>query len=258
MRLTPFRSLALAFARTSLGRRYESIIVDADPRRFMEHVSRHCGMPAGFRTNMPTNGRVEGFEDLWWLFTTNLTNWGVISMDFAEASYLFRLARSLGRTRCLEIGRFKGGSTFLLAAATSPDSRILSIDNHSKLSAVFDGAALDRALTDALEAHGFAGKVELRTGDSGRWPLDRESLDLAFVDGDHSYEGVSRDFHNVKAAIKPRGHVVFHDARSGPYSSAHKGVERLVSEIESRHAAHFVRAGGAGSIVDFVRTEQPL
>jgi predicted O-methyltransferase YrrM len=35
--------------------------------------------------------------------------------------------------------------------------------------------------------------------------------DLIFIDGDHSYEGVKRDFDLYKTLLSPRGHIIFHD-----------------------------------------------
>lgn len=35
--------------------------------------------------------------------------------------------------------------------------------------------------------------------------------DLIFIDGDHSYEGVNRDFELYQDLLSPRGYIVFHD-----------------------------------------------
>jgi predicted O-methyltransferase YrrM len=162
------------------------------------------------------------------------------------------------RARCLEIGRFKGGSTFLLAAALGEGSHLLSIDNHSKLTTVYDPAALDDALRAALTKYQMVDRVELRVGDSGTVPLEAASLDLAFVDGDHTYEGVRRDFENLRRALKPQAHVLFHDAQpAGPYATVHEGVNRLITEIKEGSGRHFTMQPGAGSLAHFVRTDAP-
>ncbi|MCX8006172.1 MAG: class I SAM-dependent methyltransferase [Burkholderiaceae bacterium] len=36
-------------------------------------------------------------------------------------------------------------------------------------------------------------------------------IDLLFVDGDHSFEGVSRDWENFSPLLKPGAWVAFHD-----------------------------------------------
>jgi hypothetical protein len=35
--------------------------------------------------------------------------------------------------------------------------------------------------------------------------------DLIFIDGDHSYDGVRRDFELYQDLLSPRGYIVFHD-----------------------------------------------
>lgn len=50
------------------------------------------------------------------------------------------------------------------------------------------------------------------------------SLDLLFIDGDHSYEGVKADWEAYKDFLKPGSVVVFHD-----YGWA-EGVKRIVCE----------------------------
>ena len=50
------------------------------------------------------------------------------------------------------------------------------------------------------------------------------SLDLLFIDGDHSYEGVKNDWENYKSFLKSGSTVVFHD------SGWAEGVQRVISE----------------------------
>jgi len=38
-----------------------------------------------------------------------------------------------------------------------------------------------------------------------------EFFDFIFIDGDHSYEGVKRDFDLYKKLLSPRGYIAFHD-----------------------------------------------
>ena len=41
--------------------------------------------------------------------------------------------------------------------------------------------------------------------------LQGEKVDFLFIDGDHTYEGVSMDFHNYKQMVKLGGIIAFHD-----------------------------------------------
>lgn len=71
-------------------------------------------------------------EDLAFLFSSHQLHHGIISMAVDEAAYLFRLVRSLEAATIVEIGRSKGGSTLLLAAAMDERSRLFSYDLHVK------------------------------------------------------------------------------------------------------------------------------
>ena len=66
-------------------------------------------------TTWPEKAR--GFEDLDFLFTSSQLDHGVASLRFDEAALLYRLVRHCGRATIVEIGRFKGGSTLLMASA---------------------------------------------------------------------------------------------------------------------------------------------
>ena len=90
----------------------------------------------------------------------------------------------------VEIGRFKGGSTFLLAAALRSRAALWSYDIHVVHDAAFTGAELDAELSAALARYDLDGSVHLVVGDSRVAEPPNASVRLLFIDGDHSYEGV--------------------------------------------------------------------
>jgi predicted O-methyltransferase YrrM len=120
----------------------------------------------------------------------------------------------------LEIGTAAGGTLFLLARAAAPDALLVSVDLRG---GQFGGgyapwrARLYRSF--AREAQ----RVELVLGDSHeprtqeriRHMLDGNALDLLFVDGDHTYEGVKQDFADYSPLVRPGGLVAFHDIVPG-------------------------------------------
>jgi hypothetical protein len=62
-----------------------------------------------------------------------------------------------------------------------------------------------------------------------RFPDDH--FDWIYIDGDHSYEGASRDARVASSKVKPGGHLVFNDfAHADPYLGAY-GVHRAVVEF---------------------------
>lgn len=62
-----------------------------------------------------------------------------------------------------------------------------------------------------------------------------ESLDWAYIDADHSYEGVSRDAAAAARMIKPGGHLVFNDFGHIDPSLGRYGVHRATVEFAVAH-----------------------
>jgi predicted O-methyltransferase YrrM len=59
------------------------------------------------------------------------------------------------------------------------------------------------------------------------------SIDLLFIDGDHSYEGAKADWESYKHLLKDGSTVVFHDIGWA------EGVQRVVREdVQPRVASH--------------------
>jgi predicted O-methyltransferase YrrM len=243
------RSLLLALARTGVGRRALASVAMADPRLVIESL----GAPLRARSDLAAapEGPPRGFEDVAFLFSSSQANRGIASLDLDEAAYLWRLARGLGPATLVEIGRFRGGSTILLASAMHPESRLVSYDLHVKHGGRDEGAERDRVLRGALERLGLADRVELVVGDSRTAPQPEEACGLVFVDGDHSYAGVRGDYDRWGPKLASGGHLVLHDARAPrDLTSCDPEVARLADEIDR---AQFEDVGGAGSLADFRR-----
>ena len=84
--------------------------------------------------------------------------------------------------------------------------------------------------------------MRLATADSSTFPIDAGSVDLLFIDGDHSYEGASRDVSHWLPSLRPGGILVLHDATRAepsrpwnrPPDSETLGVRQLAGELRSR------------------------
>jgi predicted O-methyltransferase YrrM len=193
---------------------------------------------------------IRGFEDLAFMFSSNQLNHGIASLQFDEAALLYRLARDAKEGPFVEIGRFRGGSTMVFASALPDGIELWSYDLHVALRPDMPGAELDRELGAALERYGLAGKVHLVVADSSTVDPPSDSLELLFIDGDHSYEGARRDFERWSPLVRAGGTVLFHDAvDTGGYGNVYPGVARFVSEI----GGGWERRAGAGSIAEFVK-----
>lgn len=215
----------------------------------------------------PRPSKIEGFEDLYWLFTSNRLSRGIVMLQLDEAAYIYRLVNKLDVCHCVELGRYKGGGTFLIAAAAKPGSKIISVDNYIHPRG-FDFIDLERSFLRELEIYNLRDRVELFVEDTKLVPYLPSSIDFIFVDANHSYDGVRGDYIYWQKALKPGGHLLFHDAaipqdlsETGSVSAEGLGVDgpmRLVSEIEAQDYQYFRRAEGVASIVHFVRTDVPL
>ena len=80
---------------------------------------------------------------------------------------------------------------------------------------------------ETIERAGLGGVVEPLRGTSDQLKA-RPGLELrmAFIDGDHSYEGVCRDIRNVLGLLVPGGWICFDDA-----FSSYEGVDRAIREL---------------------------
>lgn len=210
------------------------------------------GTPVRFHEVERWPSEVRGFEDLAFMFRSSQLDHGIASLRFDEAALIFRLVRSLGRATIAELGRYKGGSTVMIAAAMAEGSELWSYDLHLHGDDGPTGEELDRELTDALARLGIAGGVRLLVADTRTADQPPTPCDLVFLDGDHSYDGARADLNRWAPALRPGGHLLVHDAvDTGGWGTIHEGVVRLVAELD--HDAGFVREPGAGTIAHFVR-----
>jgi predicted O-methyltransferase YrrM len=194
------------------------------------------------------NGGLVGFEDLTPLFWSSPLNRGILRMDLDEAAALYRAIRKLASPVGVEIGRFYGGSTLLLACAVGPAGRVISID-----SAPRD----DAALREKLRAAGWSERVELLVQDANRAVVG-VALDFLFVDGDHSYQGARKDHNRWAPQVRPGGLIAYHDmAFARPLATQEADLKRLRSEILGQRPPCLKLLTEAGSLSIFQRTDSP-
>ena len=122
-----------------------------------------------------------------------------------EGEYLFLLA-SKAKKGIVETGRFHGGSTFLLSCANSAVP-INSIDIAPKN---------DDLVRRYFKENAVGANVNLIVGDSQNVKYEQvKEFDVLFIDGDHSYEGCTKDLENWYPDLAVGGHVVLHDSYLG-------------------------------------------
>ena len=127
----------------------------------------------------------------------------------SEFVSLLQLVRERRPTRVLEIGAFQGGSLCLFCRAIDGSADILSIDTAFQFPHrwAYRCFARPRQRVTCLTADSHQAK----TLDRVKHWLGHVGLDFLFIDGDHSFEGVARDFEMYSPLVRSGGLIAFHD-----------------------------------------------
>ena len=181
------------------------------------------------------------FAHLLWLFNSPRETRNIIRLDLHEAGLLYKYAKQTwiepkklfhhtgkGNT-ILEIGRYWGGSTVLLAMAThNSDVNVVSVD-------VVTGCH-DPDVDDWLNNYEEKDRIDIRVDNSHA--MENIPLSMLFVDGDHSYEGIKKDFIHHWNYLN--GDCLAHDY----FDSTCVGVTQFITEwIEEGYAEIIEQAG---------------
>jgi predicted O-methyltransferase YrrM len=106
-----------------------------------------------------------------------------------------------------EIGTFEGGTNFLLGQSISSVDTIIGVDlfcaNVSLLSTFSKVGKKHHYIRGSSYSKETVQKVKNALGN--------KTIDLLFIDGDHSYEGVKKDYEMYLPLISKKALVVFHD-----------------------------------------------
>jgi predicted O-methyltransferase YrrM len=134
----------------------------------------------------------------------------------SEIVQLARILQASAPKRSLEIGTNYGGTLFLLCTLSPPDAEIISVDLPS---GPFGGGYPRRKVPLFRRFPRGSQRLHLIRADSHSpntkehvlQILDGEQLDYLFLDGDHTYGGVQRDFQMYAPLVRSGGMVAFHD-----------------------------------------------
>lgn len=138
----------------------------------------------------------------------------------------------------LEIGT-QFGSTFYMLSKIYPNKKI-SVDLSN---GIHGGISLDIMMRRNEFLQSKFDNLYMITGNSQEQSsidavqnvLGGEQLDLLFIDGDHTYEGVKKDYLNYKQFVRPGGLILFHDIVNRPENVVEQvGVPLFWSELEGQ------------------------
>ena len=219
-------------------------VCERDPQAILEAFGPRLNREPNV-DNMPFDLPIEGplqFEHLAGLFASTSLDHAVLLMTTRQAAYLFGLIRRMNARRVVEIGRYKGGSTLLIAAAMNGQGDFWSIDNGEKEVRLHGGGPrpFDEQIADACGRFGL--KADLIVADSRTVEIDTGDVDLVFIDGDHSYEGVKSDFDRFGRRVRMGGAVLFDDVfEEGLFKTHDETIGRFVGEIAATEEFRLVK-----------------
>jgi len=155
-----------------------------------------------------------------------------------EIIELLKLLSEIKPKVILEIGTANGGTLFLFSRVASSDATIISIDLPG---GEFGGGYPDWKIplykAFARENQQIylirADSHDPKTLEQVKKILNGRKVDFLFIDGDHTYEGVKKDFEMYSPLVRKGGIIAFHDIVSGPEENV-GGVPKFWQELKSK------------------------
>jgi predicted O-methyltransferase YrrM len=160
------------------------------------------------------------------------------TQKITELSPLISLLKRRRLRSIVEIGTARGGTLYVWCKVAEHDALIVSIDLPG---GPFGGGYTVKEMKTfrrykrkhqklfflRLDSHKHSTVSELRQ------KLQGQEIDLLFIDGDHTYSGVKRDFQLYAPLVKRNGLIVFHDILYHPKIPQCK-VNKFWNELKRR------------------------
>jgi predicted O-methyltransferase YrrM len=160
-----------------------------------------------------------------------------------KEEWLWLLKRLPAKSNILEIGCYDGGSTYSLANYAN---MLVTIDINNPPR--FDV----NNIKEVCPRYMYIG-MNSRNPDILRHIKDY-TFDVIFIDGDHSYEGVAKDYQIYRQFLAPGGMIVFHDiVDSDNHRRQHCFVSKFWNEIKSNKRSEEITTtdwGGIGIVYE--------
>lgn len=159
----------------------------------------------------------------------------------SEILRLLKIIRTLKPKAVCEIGAAGCGTTFLLTQAVASNALLITIDlafTASRMAALESFALPEQQLVCLQQNSHLPQTLQLV-----KRQLAGKQLDVLYLDGDHTYEGIKTDFEFYGPLVRPGGLIVFHDivpdsqTRHGIRTSSDVGeVPKFWQELRPSHA----------------------
>lgn len=154
---------------------------------------------------------------------------------------LYSITRNVNPNKVVETGVYKAGSTIAIAQALKDNGRenpkMFSFD-------MWEFGTKDEAIKN-IEKAGLRDLIELTDGETKDTLSEKMKeigeIELAFIDGLHSYDGVKYDFDCIYPFLKTNGVIILHDTVNC------KGVIKFMNELQQKY----------GTITNLVSFDRP-
>lgn len=159
----------------------------------------------------------------------DIADTSLASQDPQEMFQLMSVVRRIKPKVILEIGVDKGYSLLAWQQAFHPELMIGIDDNRQ--------SELERRAHQDLDVDlCYMDSHKPETLEYVKGFLKKRKVDFLFIDGDHTYEGVKKDYEMYSPLVKRDGVIAFHDSmRTGPEWDGKIGVHQFVSELMQDH-----------------------
>jgi len=138
--------------------------------------------------------------------------------------------------RVLDIGTFNGGTLYMWTTVAKKKATIVSIElpngyPESLLPAMFSYGKSKKQKIHLIETNSHENTSKRIVN----LIFDRKPIDFLFIDGDHSYEGVKKDFELYSPLVRKGGIIALHDICPFMASSYEYGVSKLWKELKKKY-----------------------
>lgn len=164
---------------------------------------------------------------------------GILPLQFkGELIRYLKLINHFNPKIIFECGTAHGGNLFLMARFSNKNTILISVDLpggisgegypswkipfYKSFAAYNQKIFLIRADSHKLSTYKKVEKI-----------LKNEKIDVAFIDADHTYNGVKRDFELYRNLINSKGIMIFHDIV--PSKNKNVGVPKFWKEIQNKY-----------------------
>jgi len=140
----------------------------------------------------------------------------------------------------LEIGTARGGTLFLFSNIADEEATLISVDLYQTIEKRILFRYIKKGKQKIFLIQGDSHKIETLRKIEGI--LKGRNVDFLFIDGDHSYEGVKKDFEMYSPLVRKGGIIAFHDivpdyyTRYGIKTSSWAGeVYKFWNEVKEKY-----------------------